>query len=111
MTANELQEQMLRTARFDRPQDSILLNCAVGLAGEVGEVNDIIKKIIFHKHPFDPAQYEKLLDEIGDVAWYLAYLTAALNSDFETVFKRNVAKLQKRYPNGFSEADSLNRTA
>jgi NTP pyrophosphatase (non-canonical NTP hydrolase) len=110
MEANELQQQMLRTAKFDRTLDNILLNCALGLSGETGEINDIIKKVLFHSHPLTDELHQKLLDEIGDVAWYLAYLSAALSSDFETIFQRNIAKLQKRYPNGFNTADSLNRS-
>ena len=42
-----------------------LLNGCLGLSGEAGELNDIVKKWIFHKKPLDREHMKK---EIGDVA-------------------------------------------
>ena len=47
MTINEYQRLALRTSCADMPEDYHLLNGALGLAGESGEVADIIKKDFF----------------------------------------------------------------
>lgn len=47
----------------------ILQMSALGLAGESGEVTDLIKKYVFHGHPLDVAKVTK---EAGDVMWYIA---------------------------------------
>lgn len=83
-----------------------LLNGALGLTGEAGEVGDIIKKHIFHGHDLDR---EALYKELGDVCWYLALLCESLNISIRDVVKMNIDKLMKRYPKGFSESASINR--
>ena len=83
-----------------------LLNGALGLTGEAGEVADMVKKHIFHKHQLD--RFE-LVKELGDVCWYLALICHALNVSLEEVMDLNVKKLKERYPNGFSVEASINR--
>lgn len=72
---NELQTAMLRTAHLDEPQDRAFSLCGLGLAGEAGEVADLVKKIFYHGKPFDR---DKLIEEGGDLAWYIAYLAHTL---------------------------------
>lgn len=83
-----------------------VLNYALGLAGECGEVADIIKKIIFHGKSYEPVD---LLLELGDVLYYLCALCNVLNIDFSEVMLNNNAKLMQRYKDGFSVEQSLNR--
>lgn len=83
-----------------------LLNGALGLTGEAGEVADLIKKHIFHGHDLDIAE---LIKELGDCAWYIALICTAIGVDLETVLLCNIEKLIKRYPEGFSETASINR--
>ena len=83
-----------------------LLNGALGLTGEAGEVADAIKKFIFHGHDLDR---DGLIKELGDVCWYLALLCHAIDVPLEEVMIRNIEKLKKRYPEGFSESASINR--
>ena len=47
--------------------------------------------------------------ELGDVAWYLAEATTALDIPLETVFQGNLDKLWQRFPNGFDTGASVNR--
>jgi NTP pyrophosphatase (non-canonical NTP hydrolase) len=72
---NDLQKQMLRTAKFDEPLDRALGLCGLGLSGEAGEIADLIKKVYYHGKPFDR---EKLIEEGGDLAWYVSYLAYTL---------------------------------
>lgn len=110
MTINEYQKLALRTASMEVSEDIAssfdLLNCALGLCGESGEVADIIKKNIFQGHEINK---QEIAEELGDVAWYLAVASYAIGIDLESVMKQNIDKLKKRYPNGFSAYDSINR--
>lgn len=74
----------------------------IGLAGETGETVDLWKKIKFHKKSFDDNK-EKLIEELGDIFWYLAQASIALDVPMDEIITRNIAKLKARHPNGFSE--------
>lgn len=84
----------------------------LGVAGEAGEVADLVKKILYHDAAFAENR-DKLIKEMGDVYWYLEYLAAAIGVDTEAVLRANVEKLRKRHPNGWtpesakSKADEL----
>lgn len=84
-----------------------LLNGALGLTGEAGEVADMVKKHIFHGHDLTT---EELVKELGDVCWYLALMCNAIGVNLEDVMALNIEKLKTRYPDGFSEAASINRS-
>ncbi|MGM9942966.1 MAG: nucleoside triphosphate pyrophosphohydrolase family protein [Erysipelotrichaceae bacterium] len=106
MEINEYQKLALKTNNSQLDKDMMLLNSALGLAGESGEVVDIIKKYYFHSHSLDKQQ---LIKELGDVCWYIAQCCSAIDIDMETVMEENIRKLAKRYPNGFNSMDSINR--
>lgn len=72
---------------------------AHGLAGEAGEVCDLLKKVHGHGKPCDR---EALVKELGDVMWYLANLADAHGITLSEVAAANVEKLRVRYANGFS---------
>ena len=89
-----------------RPRPERLAHWALGLAGEAGETDEMIKKHLFHEHELD---HEALVKELGDVLWYLAVLAKELDVELEEVAETNIAKLKKRYPNGFTTEESLRR--
>lgn len=72
----------------------------MGLCGESGEVAEAIKKQMFHGRPIDRA---KMIEELGDVRWYLEYLADCYDISMREIEEHNVAKLEKRYPKGFTE--------
>ena len=88
---------------------SRLLTASIGLSGETGEFNDIVKKCIFQGKEMDEDTVTKLKSELGDVMWYIAQGCIALNTDIEELIDINTAKLEKRYPGGFDEFRSDNR--
>ena len=98
--------ESFRAPAFAVPAPGELLNGALGLTGEAGEVADMIKKHIFHGHNLDK---EDLVKEIGDVCWYVALLTTAIGEDLESIMSKNIEKLKTRYPEGFSAEASINR--
>jgi len=112
---SEYQEQSARTlgkhndlARSLSPSErpATLAMVALGIAGEAGEVAEIVKKHLFHGHPLDN---EKLRKELGDVLWYLAAVATVQGIDLQDVADANVEKLRARYPNGFNAEDSMKR--
>lgn len=110
MTLNGYQELSKRTFPVAETKEDLrnnLSNYAMGLAGEAGEVVDLLKKAIYHGHELDKTE---VLKELGDVLHYTAGLAFMLSIEFENVGRVNIAKLKKRYPNGFSKEDSINRT-
>jgi NTP pyrophosphatase (non-canonical NTP hydrolase) len=106
MELNQYQQLALRTAGHREDAQKTLTNTALGLAGESGEVADLIKKALFHGHPLDR---EALYKELGDVLWYLAVMADALGYNLGEIAQANVDKLRARYPEGFSEERSINR--
>ena len=108
MTINEYQAAALRTAQTDKFLASeLLLNSALGLCGESGEVADIVKKFRFQGHDLD---FEHIAKELGDISWYLAVGAYAIGLDLESIFRTNKEKLEARYPDGFSVDRSLHRS-
>lgn len=106
ITPNEYQRLAMRTSRSDLSGMEHILNGALGLAGEAGEVADLIKKATMQGHPLD---VEKVLLELGDVLWYVAETANAIGWDMESIMSRNIEKLKKRYPQGFESVKSVNR--
>ena len=106
MKANEYQELAMRTLNPNLNKRDVLINSVMGLCGESGEAIDIVKKWLAHGHPLDK---EKLIKELGDVAWYLAEAATALDVPLEEIFEKNIDKLKARYPEGFDTEKSLNR--
>lgn len=78
----------------------------LGLAGEAGEVAELIKKVAGHGHPLDR---EKMQLEIGDVLWYIAVLSDQLGFKLSEIADANTAKLKARYGDSFSVKASMER--
>ena len=108
MTINEYQKLALTTLNPELSKKDVLINGVMGLCGESGEALDIVKKHLHQGHELDR---EKLIKELGDIAWYLAETAAALDVSLEEVLERNIEKLRSRYPEGFSPDRSVNREA
>lgn len=105
MTGNEYQLAAMRTAG-NIERENLLTNGALGLAGESGEVADMVKKHLFQGHPLDT---EKIAKELGDVAWYVAATAYAIGYGLDEILIMNIDKLWKRYPEGFAAERSLHR--
>ena len=91
-----------RLGELDREGANIerLTTAGVGLAAESGEFLEIVKKMVFQGKPWNDANREHLIVELGDVMWYVAQACMALDISFDEVIKRNVKKLENRYPGG-----------
>ena len=104
LTMNDYQADAQRTAN---PADPIRLATAgLGVAGEAGELANIIKKHVSHGHTLD---MDHIKEEAGDVLWYLVEIAATCGFALEDVALANIAKLKRRYPEGFDPERSKNR--
>lgn len=98
MTFAEFQRASLRTAR-ENPNRERLMVQSLGLAGEAGEVGQIIKKWAWHGKELDLG---KMKDELSDVLWYVSDLASACCLNLDDIAQHNIDKLAKRYQNGFT---------
>ena len=106
MTVNEYQQLAMKTLNPELSKKDVLINGGMGLCGESGEAIDIVKKWLAQGHELDK---EKLAKELGDIAWYLAETATALDIPLEDIFRGNIEKLARRYPEGFSSERSIDR--
>ena len=106
MTFDEYQESARRTLSVTLAERDRLAMTALGLVGEAGECSEAIKKHLFHGHPLDQAAIAK---ELGDVLWYIAMLADTCGLSLSAIAAQNIAKLQARYPEGFSAQASIHR--
>ena len=106
MTVNEYQNLAMGLLNPALSQQDVLINGVMGLCGEAGEAIDIVKKHLHQGHALDK---KKLAAELGDIAWYLAETAYALDIPLEEIFRGNIDKLKRRYPEGFTTERSVNR--
>jgi len=83
-----------------------LLHACLGIATEAGELIDPIKKAVFYGKALDKVN---LMEEVGDILWYCAILLKYTGHTFDDAMERNIAKLEKRYPDEFTEEDAIDR--
>ena len=103
-----------RIGELDREGANIerLLTAGVGINAEGGEFLEIIKKMVFQGKPWNEDNRDHLIIELGDLLWYVAQATMALDVSFDEVIETNIKKLEKRYPSGsFDIYKSENRKA
>lgn len=103
---NQYQKEAFDLISEDGRKDMVL-NGVLGLAGESGECCDIVKKNRFQGHELNK---EHLVEELGDVMWYIAETASGLGVTLEEVAQYNLDKLHKRYHgNHFNKEDSIHR--
>ncbi|PEN09688.1 nucleoside triphosphate pyrophosphohydrolase family protein [Bacillus pseudomycoides] len=114
---DEYQEATLRTWNKRNDFGFRVSNAALGLTGEAGEVADLVKKAIYHGHGFQPAHcpgeengnVHKLALELGDIMYYVGIMAHEMGYTLQDIAEMNIAKLAKRYPDGFSREASKKR--
>lgn len=115
MTPKEYQTAVTRTQPDENQERAQVLTASqlisqthaiIGLCTEVGELQDAFKKTIFYGRPLDKINVK---EEVGDICWYLAFLCNEMGFDLGEIMSDNIAKLKKRYPEKFTEADAQER--
>lgn len=74
-----------------------LMHAAIGCASESGELLDAVKRVAFYGKELDRTN---VIEECGDLLWYLAYTLRSIDATFEQAMLANMRKLAKRYPGG-----------
>lgn len=88
------------------PEMAQLLHGIIGAITEIGELADAVLKHIDTGEPLDRVN---VLEETGDVLWYLGRIAASQKALLSAVADANVKKLQTRFPNKFSGDAAVNR--
>lgn len=84
-----------------------LWHMATGVSGEAGELLDAIKKHVVYKRELDR---ENVVEELGDLRFYMAGLMNRLGITEDEILSHNNAKLSKRYASGsYSNAQAVER--
>jgi len=74
--------------------DCHVWHMATGISGEAGELLDAIKKNVIYRKPLD---HENVIEELGDLEFYMEGLRQGLGITREETLTHNIAKLSKRY--------------
>ncbi len=98
----EYQELCKTTAKGFGDREKELADYGLGVVGEAGDLAGCIKKTLFHNND----QTQGIRENIGDTMWYIAMICNYFDWDLDEVLAENIAKLKKRYPQGFTEKDA-----
>src|SRR5213596_3888070 len=97
MKFEEYQSEASATALDPRRMENLEYP-TLGLAGEAGEVANIVKKIQRdHGGVINDEIRSKLKDELGDVLWYISACADELGLTLTEIAEFNVNKLAKRH--------------
>lgn len=99
MRGNEYQELAIRTEVSTNSDNERLLNASIGMSVESAEVLQHIQRFLFCGKGLSP---DKIMDECGDVLWYLSCVLSVLGYSLEDCMKNNIAKTESRYPDRIS---------
>ena len=111
MPFNYYQESTSKTAIYPKKTEmEAITYCTLGLASEAAEICGKLKKVMRDDNSVLTEDRKKaIVDEIGDVLWYVSELCTNLGVTMETVAQRNLSKLQKRKDSGTLKGDGDNR--
>lgn len=79
------------------PESADLIHMVMGVVGEGGELLDAIKKHTMYNKPLD---LDNVVEELGDIEFYLEGIRQVLNLDRDDILNANINKLTKRYSSG-----------
>lgn len=105
MHIHEFQSLAMITAK-ELPRQVALLHLVSLLADEVGELASAIKKAEVYQQKYD---FENIEEELGDILWGTAYAAQVFGMSLETCARKNLDKLAKRYPDGYSDEKAAQR--
>ena len=90
-------EDILKTLT---PRKCHLWHMMTGIEGEAGELTDAIKKHVVYGKELD---LENVIEELGDLEFYLQGLRTELEIERIDTLKHNIKKLSKRYEHGYTD--------
>lgn len=98
LTLEQYQIQARKTSKQTLIGNDPLIYPLLGLSGEVGEMLNKAKKIYRDNGGrISSDTMAKLVDELGDILWYVAEICTVLKQDLELIAAFNLDKLSGRY--------------
>lgn len=76
------------------PEKAELWHMGTGVSGEAGELLDAIKKHVIYNKPIDR---ENVIEEVGDLLFYIEGICQLLDFTMEYAKEKNIEKLSIRY--------------
>lgn len=86
--------------------DYDIIHMAMGLAGEVGELVDAVKKATIYNQKID---MENIKEELGDLEFYMEGMRQAVGLKREEIIEHNMNKLKIRYGDRYSDQAAKER--
>jgi NTP pyrophosphatase (non-canonical NTP hydrolase) len=106
-TDGDIQRENFENTVNNSPQAiADLIHAAMGVATESGELMDAVKRHLYYGKVIDKVNIK---EEVGDILWYLAKIARDQGFSFDEAMEMNIAKLQRRFPNAFTNDEALNR--
>ncbi len=93
MNLSEYQRAAFVTANKGMCENDMLTHAVLGMAGETGDIVDLVRKFRFQGDVLNKA---KLKEELGDVLWFVGLAASSLGVDLESVAEENIKKLRDR---------------
>lgn len=90
----------MRTAKDMGSQKMNLIHAAMGMCSDAGEACDVAKAHTIYNKEFD---LEHFVEELGDTLWFIVLGARSAGVTLEQVARANILKLQKRYPDKYSD--------
>lgn len=113
LTLNGYQSQAATTAIY--PSAKALEYLSLGLASEAGEVCGKLAKwyrkdsSVSFTSNWDSFPHEEVLDELGDVLWFISEMARYLGADLSAVANNNINKLASRKSRGVLQGSGDDR--
>lgn len=92
--------------RLHDPKILQLLHGVMGVGNKAGELLSQVKGHLFYGKALD---LTNIMEEHGDLFWFLAIIADACDYDFSLAMRANIAKLKARYPAKFTETHARTR--
>ena len=111
LTFDDYQAETAKTAVYPKTKTgdlSAVAYCALGLAGEAGEVSNKVKKLL--RDGDSPEKRKAIKKEVGDCLWYVARILDELdNFSMGETAQQNIENLKGRAKRGTLHGEGDNR--
>ncbi|WP_263419221.1 nucleoside triphosphate pyrophosphohydrolase family protein [Terriglobus albidus] len=109
MDMNEYQQRAQVTSQGERGDQNTKMVALLGLSGETGSLLTLYKKVLRDGSSFG-SMNDRIVEELGDVLWYVADIAAQFGLNLSDVADANLLKIKDRWepsnPLSFPQFDS-----
>lgn len=104
----ELQHTLLDTYNFNQNKQTLNIDSRLfhGIIGICTESIELLQALKFDGSPLDKVN---LIEELGDILWYVLIMCDQLDVSLDTVIQTMIDKLQTRYPEKYTNERAIQR--